>query len=290
MKQLRQYIREILLESINPSINAQISKLEDFDAFIDIVDRVPNSIDVRLLFFDRARFNQENGRVFSLHQGAAGNCNNAMIVGGDGWGEGTYAREGLGPLLYDITMEGTTFLGKTGLGPDHTSVSDDAYAVWNYYLNNRPDVIAKQRDITQQPRTEDVQDDCTSDNGVRAVANRFPGGTGSDSPEQPFSGEFLDHWFDPQNPLSKTYHKTGTPVLDSLRQNFRLLPGAARFIGMPYNQDEMQQIWDQTWGKAYPKNHVKVPWISNIWKKMFGFDTTLLKQLNPQADWEKYER
>jgi len=310
MKHLRQYIRQLLLtESINPKIAKQIDKLKSLDGFIDIKSsgKQANTIDVGVMVFNEQHFNPEFGRVFALHKGAAGNCNGAMIVGGDGWGEGTYAREGLGPLLYDVALEGVTFIDKTGLGPDHTSVSDSAASLWGYYLNNRPDVIVKQRDITQAPRTPEEIDDCTSDDGFRAAAQRFPGGaeaaygtepsyapgdTEKHFPRNPtasFSKEFLDYWFDPTNSLSKTYHKEGTPVINSLRSEYRLFPAGAIFIGQPYSQEEMQQVWDKSYGTAYPKNHVKVPWISNIWKRIYGFDTSLLQELNPDAEWEKYK-
>lgn len=51
------------------------------------------------------------------------------------------AQKGYGPLLYDLTMEYVVNeLGDLGLTCDTTSVSGEAQRVWNYYLNNRPDV------------------------------------------------------------------------------------------------------------------------------------------------------
>jgi len=46
------------------------------------------------------------------------------------------ATKGWGPLLYDVAMEYATLFGG-GLVSDRTVVSDEAYAVWKYYLKNR---------------------------------------------------------------------------------------------------------------------------------------------------------
>jgi len=304
MTWLRQYIREVLLtESIDAKINGQISKLVSIDGLIDI--KITGGIEVSARRYDNT--NHELGEVFALHSGGkTGPCNNALIIGGSGWGDLVRAKEGLGPLMYDICMEATTFLGKDGLGPDYTSVSDDAAAVWDYYLNNRPDIIVKQRDITQSPRTPELTDDCTQDDGFRAAAKRFPGGAkaaygtdpeyaewdkSKDHPRNPsgnLSKEFVEYWFDPSNSLTKTYHKVGTPVIEKLRSDLRLTPRAAKSVQMPYSQEEMQKVWDNSWGQAYPGDHQRIPWISGIWKNLAGFDQTLLKKKHPNAPWERF--
>ena len=50
------------------------------------------------------------------------------------------AKDGYGPLLYDVALE---VAGKNGLKPDLLDVSDDASAVWKYYDDRRPDVDSK---------------------------------------------------------------------------------------------------------------------------------------------------
>ena len=308
MSILREYIRELLLtESIDSKILGQLDKLIEMDGFIGIQKIRGNQLAVEAKVFSRPMWKHDVGYVYALHGGAAGPCNNALIIGGPTMeGEGTSAQHGIGPLLYDVLMEAASFVGKDGLGPDYEHVSNDAYALWDYYLNNRSDVVAKQRDVTQDPRTPDPADDCTANDGYRAVAKRFPGGAaaayGSEpsydkwdkgkqhpkNPEGNFSPEFLDHWFDPANPLTKTYHKKGTPLIGKLRQDLRLLPSAATALGVPYTQEEMQEVWDNSWGNAYPPNHEKIPWISGIWAHTSGFDQTLLKELTPNAPWEKF--
>jgi len=312
MKLLREYIRQtLLLESIDSKIASQITKLQSLNGFIKINLTKRQNITVQAHRFDDLKnfsFNNgEIGHVFALHEpGKLGPCNNALIIGGSWDGEETYAKEGIGPLLYDLVMELTTLVGKDGLGPDYESVSDDAYSLWAHYLNNRNDIVVKQRDITQSPRTTPKSDDCTEDNGYRAAAKRFPGGAieaydseptyedwdnTQDHPKNPggkFSAEFLDFWFDPTNPLTKTYHKNGTSVLKLLRQEKMLLPAGAKQVGMPYSQDEMQEIWDRTWGNLFTGNHQRIPWISKIWERTAGFDVTVLKERHPDAPWDRH--
>jgi len=50
------------------------------------------------------------------------------------------AKDGFGPLLYDVALE---IAGKNGLKPDLLDVSDDASAVWKYYDDRREDVDSK---------------------------------------------------------------------------------------------------------------------------------------------------
>ena len=47
------------------------------------------------------------------------------------------ARDGFGPLLYDVALE---VAGESGLMPDEFDVSEDASRVWKYYDTGRPDV------------------------------------------------------------------------------------------------------------------------------------------------------
>lgn len=64
------------------------------------------------------------------------------------------ADHGYGPLMYDIAMK---FSG--GLISDRDSVSPSAKKVWNYYLTNREDVVAKPLDDYDDPKTPTPQDD-----------------------------------------------------------------------------------------------------------------------------------
>lgn len=46
----------------------------------------------------------------------------------------SYAREGYGPMLYDVAME---FAGKEGVVPDRGEVSPAARQLWSYYMKSR---------------------------------------------------------------------------------------------------------------------------------------------------------
>ena len=214
-----------------------------------------------------------------------GNCNGAVPIGGID-GNQVAVEYGFGPLLYDVLFDAVVMLGgATGMTCDYYSVSDEAFNVWNYYLNNRPDMIAKQKDLTQYPRTPDKLDDCTGPGaadsfGYRSVAKRFgfdksyggrPDGEGN-NPGGKLTQEFIEHWFDPKNPLSKTYHRKGggTPVMDYLRSNFLLNPKAAKVIGQPYSPAELKKVWDRTIGveaNAYPDWAMKH---AKQWQTRFG--------------------
>jgi predicted nucleotidyltransferase len=50
------------------------------------------------------------------------------------------AKDGFGPLLYDVALE---VAGEDGLKPDTMDVSDDASAVWKYYATQREDVVSE---------------------------------------------------------------------------------------------------------------------------------------------------
>lgn len=66
----------------------------------------------------------------------------------------TAAKEGYGPLLYDIAMDESG-----GLTPDRYSVSSSAKRVWQYYSNNRSDVEKKPLDDIDNPKTKTPKDD-----------------------------------------------------------------------------------------------------------------------------------
>ena len=102
------------------------------------------------------------------------------------------ATGGWGPLLYDVAMEYATLMGG-GLVSDRTVVSDEAYAVWDYYLKSRSDVIKSQTDNEKGELTPDnKQDDCLQNSTFDHVNKT--------------NGEWT------QNPLSKLYRKDNTTI------------------------------------------------------------------------------
>ena len=102
------------------------------------------------------------------------------------------ATKGWGPLLYDVAIEYATLMGN-GLMSDRTEVSDEAYAVWNYYLKNRSDVIKSQTDSEEGELTPDnKQDDCLQNSTYDHLGKS--------------DGDWVD------NPLSKLYTKEPTTI------------------------------------------------------------------------------
>ena len=80
-------------------------------------------------------------------------CDKSAVI------EVTLVADGWGPLLYDIAMEVAT-MRSNGLAPDRLVVSNDAYGVWDYYLNKRPDVQSHQLDDEMNTLTPDPEDNC----------------------------------------------------------------------------------------------------------------------------------
>tara|TARA_R110002020_G_scaffold127615_1_gene286189 strand:+ start:1516 stop:2109 length:594 start_codon:yes stop_codon:yes gene_type:complete len=97
------------------------------------------------------------GRINLFKAEGDGECAGAWVIGVAG------AKDGWGPMLYDVAIEmaSVKHMGGVGVTPDRETVSNDARAVWDYYLNNRNDVISKQLDDKENPQTPDKADDCS---------------------------------------------------------------------------------------------------------------------------------
>lgn len=104
-------------------------------------------------------------------------------------------RKGLGPLLYDITMETASEIGG-GLMSDRDVVSDDAQQVWSKYQNDRPDVAYLKLDSEENEKTDSLDDNC---NVLNAKAHAG------------------DAWYD--HPLAGVYRKPG---METIRQLVRM--------------------------------------------------------------------
>ena len=201
MKLLREYIRELLTESIDPKIMSMIDRAEEagfrgyvkdgyaaiYDPAIDVSDRSPGYV---------GHANRVAGVMWNhISTGEFGfPCSGARAVSISGSKD-----FGMGPLAYDLAIEASG-----GLMSDRSEVSSDARAVWDYYMKNRPDVIKQQLDDENDWLTPGREDNCSQD--IEGT-----GGTAVDMyPDNPRA------WVD--SSLSKMYRKTGTPVMDELRK------------------------------------------------------------------------
>ena len=188
MNLLREYIRELLTESIDPKIMRMIDKAEEA-GFTVVIQ--PNRV---IIFGPDGPRDHPRAKINFEKDTSNGPCLNGAYV--------TYAKAegGFGPLAYDIAIEATG-----GLMSDRSSVSPAATAVWDYYSNSRPDVKVDQLDILDdylepQLTPDDKSDDCDQ--------------------RQAYNND--EHkWH--TSPLSKKYSKSGTPVIDELRKRGMLV-------------------------------------------------------------------
>jgi len=118
--------------------------------------------------------------------GRYGSCGGAAVV------KGSIADHGIGPLAYEVAIEVTG-----GLIADRVLVSDDAIAVWDYYMKNRPDIEIVQLDNLKNQLTDTDADNCDQKVAEWDLATQ-------------------DKQWVPSS-LSKMYRKSGTPVLDELK-------------------------------------------------------------------------
>jgi hypothetical protein len=114
-----------------------------------------------------------------------GTCSGAWILAG------SEASRGWGPLLYDVAIEWASINGK-GLTPDRHTVSAQARAVWDYYLNKRGDVKDYQLDDLENTLTNTEDDNCEQQSAHADYS------------------DVRDHW--QVSPLSKKYTKTPTTI------------------------------------------------------------------------------
>ena len=168
MKQLRQYIRQILLTEAMKTP----ADLPD-----DVVVVINADSKAASIYYGMANNPSEYASLDRSTMGAIdiyslkghpgyGNCGDAWMVGGSG------AQEGFGPLLYDIAIEWATQNGG-GLISDRSSVSDDAQAVWSYYERNRDDVTAHQLDDLENTLTPEDEDNCDQEIGRATITGMY---------------------------------------------------------------------------------------------------------------------
>ena len=149
MKHLRQYIRHVLLTEaaegptdIPEGYFIRMKETADFAEFefVKLVTRPPRT---PAYIAARSVGDKVYGSIqlYSVEEEIVGPCNGAFMISWAG------ATDGYGPMLYDLAMEWATANG-SGLIADRGSVSPSAREVWDYYLNNRSDVVPVQPPIS----------------------------------------------------------------------------------------------------------------------------------------------
>ena len=191
MNLLREYIREtLLLESVDPKIMSMIDELEANGGYAEIL---PD----RVVLFQPTENTPRRWVAMVAYETTVGAHAGGRCGGAESVVQSATAKTGLGPLAYDIAIELT---GGLGMISDRASVSSDARAVWDYYMNNRPDVIKQQLDDLHNTLTPEDEDNCDQYVAIKDAQ-------GMHMPK---------NWKD--DALSKLYKKSGTPVMDELRK------------------------------------------------------------------------
>ena len=189
MKELRQYIRQILLtETVNPKIMSMIDTLESNGGYVEIL---PD----RVMIWEPSNSGGTRWVAMVAYETPAGARAGGKCGRAGGVVQSSTAKTGLGPLAYDVAIEAQEGMG---LISDRGSVSDDAQAVWYYYLNNRPDVEAVQLDDLDNTLTPEDEDNCDQHIARSTITGMY------------------NTWQD--SALSKLYKKSGTPVMDELQK------------------------------------------------------------------------
>ncbi len=205
MKDLRQYIRQILLTEgakgpadLPDDIFVRVKNSGELQEF----DLVKKAFDYEEWFPNYERTVPQKDEIYgyiqlySVEEYRVGPCNNAFMVT---WSE---ASDGYGPMLYDVAMEWATQNGG-GLIADRSGVSPEARSIWSYYLNNRSDIETVQLDAPNNELTDDEEDNCDQE---------VAGGQNYLYPKPP---ERIDpKW--PDSPLSKIYRKTNGAMTKEL--------------------------------------------------------------------------
>ena len=194
MTLLREYIRELLTEGAK-----NLDDLETEDLYI-YINSWPDGFMIEL---GDESSPAVTGEIAVEKPGPRqarelGPCGGAMMV------SHSSATQGWGPLLYDLAMELATERAG-GLIADRGSVSDEARAVWDYYLANRGDTTGIQLDDLKNTLTPEDGDNCS-----QSVSRLSP-------------GEMLAFDNDWENsPLSKRWTKQPA-TLNALRAGKRLI-------------------------------------------------------------------
>tara|TARA_R100000664_G_scaffold10085_1_gene16742 strand:- start:500 stop:1090 length:591 start_codon:yes stop_codon:yes gene_type:complete len=191
MNLLREYIRETLLtESVHPKIMEMIDALERAKGYVEIL---PD----RVIVWEPTEISPQRWVAMVAYETTAGARAGGKCGGAGGVVQSSTAKTGMGPLAYDVAIEAQEGMG---LISDRSVVSREARAVWNYYMNNRPDVVAVQLDDQYNTLTPEDEDNCNQQVAISdEQGNRMP-----------------KNWKD--DALSKLYKKSGTPVMDELRK------------------------------------------------------------------------
>ena len=149
--------------------------------------------------------------LLNMHKAKSdeGNCLNAWVI------SYSLADKGYGPLLYDVAIEMASMDPKaSGLTPDRTNLSADAFGVWKKYLTIRPDVEKSQLDDLENSLTPDDKDNCDPDSAT--VHAPFPSllSLFGEEDEEKYNKNFTKYL--KGSAVMKVYSKRSAPAIKKL--------------------------------------------------------------------------
>ena len=210
MRLLREYIRQLLTEAakgpadLPNGVFVTIKADDGYEVYFSDEDgkRIPTYKKLRTTNPLYGYVAMDKG-----HRGRGlGHCLGAYMV------VGSEATHGWGPMLYDVIME---LAGDDGVMADRSSISKDAFNVWQVYMT-RDDVQKKQLDDERNTLTPDEEDNCDMDTAIQRS-----GLTTADM----FSGEWTDEKTAEllkNSPIMKVYTK-GPTTIEKLEADGRLI-------------------------------------------------------------------
>lgn len=218
MNLLREYIRQLLTEAARGPADLP----PGFG--VAIIDYGSEEVDV--LYYDPTENQSTETPTGYIQANLAsasgdGDCRGSWVI------LGAEADSGWGPMLYDVLMEYISSVKDSSLAPDRAMVSQDAYGVWNYYANNRPDVKRHPLDFRQIPfiTPNDEADDCDAESWDEDYRKfPLPKTTTMDGDRNPNLDADLP-WKEDylSSPINYTYYTEGTPMMDALRAAGKLM-------------------------------------------------------------------
>ena len=233
MKHLRQYIRRIINEGLNFDQFGNLALYQGLwhndDLYflfgIEFIKELTRSVqedgynlsdnaDVR----DLGR-NSEHlyGMVSTASPGSTGeDCNDAAII------NFAAAKDGWGPTIYDIVMG----LHPFGVIGDRDSVSSQAFNIWSFYKDKRPDIEKKALDHADYQWTETNRDDCNPGSDGDYLPSRF----------KIKQEDFLE------DPLSWSYNREPVPGMEQLEANWDFATAMAEENGI--EQIKSDKFWE----------------------------------------------
>jgi hypothetical protein len=239
MKLLRQTIRKMILEGLkfdqfgNLALYQGLWHSDDlyFLFGIEFIKELTRSVqedgynlsdnaDVR----DLGR-NSDNlyGMVSTASPGSTGeDCNDAAII------NFAAAKDGWGPTIYDIVMG----LHPFGVIGDRDSVSSQAFNVWSFYKDKRPDIEKKPLDHVDYQWTETNRDDCNPGSDGDYLSSKFQGFYGRNTKQKAFL----------EDPLSWSYNREPVPGMEQLEANWDFATAMAEENGI--EQIKSDTFWE----------------------------------------------